>query len=473
MNKILSVLKRYLPKNLLERILPAYHYFLSWFSALWYRHPSEKLIVIGVTGTTGKTTSTYLIAKTLESAGYKVGFTSTALFNDGKREWLNDKKMTMVGGFFNQRMMAKMVKNDCHYAIIETTSEGIRQFRHKFINYDSLIFTCLYPEHIESHGSFENYRLEKGKLFSHLKKCKTKYIDNKRKVIRVSSELKKLNLSRVKKTIIANGDDNWSGYFLDFWAEEKIVFTKKSKEKFQGKNYTVFDYGDIKIEPNGISFRADGTDLKLNLLGGFDSINVMCAFCVGAKERLSVRQIKNGLEKISGIPGRKELIKEGQPFMIIVDYAFEPQAVEKLYDIVGDMPHGKIIHVLGSAGGGRDVSRRPILGRIAGEKSDYIIVTNEDPYDDIPEIIIDQVAIGAEKTGKTLNKDLFKIPDRRQAIHKALILAQRGDIVMITGKGCEQAICLANGEKIPWDDRKVVREELASMKNKTVKVSNI
>jgi len=178
-----------------------------------------------------------------------------------------------------------------------------------------------------------------------------------------------------------------------------------------------------------------------------------------------MQKIKQGLENIKTLPGRLEKIDQGQNFTVIVDYAFEPNAVEKLYETIKFIKHNKIIHILGSTGGGRDVDRRPKLGKIAGEKADYVIITNEDPYDEDPQIIIDQVAVGTEYAGKEINKNLFKILDRRQAIKKALALAQKNDIVLITGKGCEQAICVANGEKIKWDDREVAREELYMNRN--------
>jgi UDP-N-acetylmuramoyl-L-alanyl-D-glutamate--2,6-diaminopimelate ligase len=136
MDKVLFSIKKYIPNKLFLALQPAYHFLTSALAAASYRWPSEKIIVIGVTGTTGKTTSAYLIAKMLSAGGYKAGFTSTAIFNDGKREWLNDKKMTMVGRFFTQKLLREMVRNKCQYGIVETTSEGIKQFRHRFINYD-------------------------------------------------------------------------------------------------------------------------------------------------------------------------------------------------------------------------------------------------------------------------------------------------------------------------------------------------
>lgn len=464
MEKLLNKIKKLIPIKIFKFFQPAYHFLLSWFSALVFRWPSEKLIVIGVTGTTGKTTSVYLIAKILEGAGYKIGYTSTAMYSNGQKEWLNDKKMTMGGRFFTQRMLHRMVKNKCQYAVVETTSEGIRQFRHRFINYDILVFTGLYPEHIESHGSFDNYKKAKGKLFAHLKKCKTKYADDKKVVRRGISGLKKTDLNRVKKTIIANLNDEHAPYFLDFWSEVKLAHTNKNETETNTMNVNLelVRYKDIKVNEKGTSFECEGVKINLQLLGAFNAVNAMSAVCVGMSQNIGMEKIKKGLESVVGVPGRLEKIDAGQPFTVIVDYAFEPNAVAKLYDTVKIIPHKKIIHVLGATGGGRDAGRRPILGKLAGENADTVIVTNEDPYNDNPQIIIDQVAIGAEHAGKKENKNLFKILDRREAIAKALALAEEDDIALITGKGSEQAMCVANGEKIPWDDRAVVRSIISN-----------
>jgi len=468
MDKFLHIIKRYIPRKLFKALQPAYHWLLAALAAAWYGWPSDKLIVIGVTGTTGKTTSLYLIAEMLNSAGFKTGFTSTAIFFDGKTEWLNDKKMTMAGRFFTQRMLKKMVKNKCQFGLVETTSQGIEQFRHRFINYDILVFTGLYPEHIEAHGSFANYKLAKGKLFEHLKRCKTKYADDKKRVVKAESGFKKIEANRVKKTIIINADDEQADYFSNFWAEEKWGYKLATRNSQLATQINAVVYRDIKSDKDGIEFTVDGkAKIKLNLLGEYNAANAMTAVCLGTSQGISLEKIKTGLEKIGSIPGRMELIKSVAPaFTVIVDYAFEPEALKKMYNCLSGLEHEKIIHVLGSAGGGRDVARRPKLGRLAGENADLVIVTNEDPYDDDPKIIIDQVAAGAESAGKVISKDLFKIEDRREAIEKALSTAQENDLVLITGKGCEQAICAAEGKKIKWDDREVVKEELKRLKNK-------
>jgi UDP-N-acetylmuramoyl-L-alanyl-D-glutamate--2,6-diaminopimelate ligase len=193
--KYLHKIKKLL-KKIFKFVLPAYHYFWSILSSYYYKQPSDKLIVIGVTGTTGKTSSVYLIAKTLREAGFKAGYSSTAMFSDGNNDWLNTKKMTMPGRSFTQHLLKKMLKNNCTYAVIETTSEGIRQFRHVGVNYDLLVFTGLFPEHIESHGSFKKYKQAKQKLFKYLKSCKTKYTDDDHRVVSKPSKLKSLEFNK-------------------------------------------------------------------------------------------------------------------------------------------------------------------------------------------------------------------------------------------------------------------------------------
>lgn len=467
MDKFLNTLKKFIPKKLFQKVQPAYHFLLNWLAALLYKQPSEKLIVAGVTGTTGKTSSVYMTAQVLENAGYKVGYTSTALFSDGERIWLNDKKMTMAGRFFTQKILARMVKNGCDYAIVETTSEGIRQYRHRFINYDILVFTGLYPEHIESHGSFENYKQAKGELFYHLKRGKTKYTDEQTKVQKVVKNIKKIDLNRVKKTIIANGDDEQVGYFLDFWAERKMVYTQVEDYKTEREDLNkIFLYKDIQADKKGVSFIWEDSPVKLQLLGKHNAQNAVTAASVASSREIEKNTIILGLESIKSIAGKMEKIEEGQNFTVIVDYAFEPRAMENLYSTLESLEYNNLIQVLGAAGGGRDTEKRPKLGKMAGEKAQTVIVTNEDPYDEDPETIIAQVASGAEYTGKKEGEDLFKITDRREAIRKALQLARGNDIVLITGKGCEQAICLAGGEKMKWDDREVVREELKFVNRK-------
>jgi UDP-N-acetylmuramoyl-L-alanyl-D-glutamate--2,6-diaminopimelate ligase len=460
MNKILVLIKKIIPQPLFRKIQPSYHLVLNWLAGVWYGFPSEKLTVVGITGTTGKTTTVFMTAELLRSAGLKVGYTSTAMFSDGEKDWLNDKKMTMLGRFFTQRMLRQMVKNGCQVAIVETTSEGIVQNRHRFINYDIVEFTGLYPEHIDSHGSFENYKNAKLKLFEHLsQKLKDKKLKDK-----------------IKKTIVVNLDDEYAKEFLDFTVERKIGFfsgkplEKKNgmqeENKSQNPNLELVEYRFLEMNKTGTKFVFAETEIQLKILGEFNALNATAAGCIGRALGIDDKEIKKGLEKIDNLPGRLERIEEGQNFTVVVDYAFEPVAVTKLYETVKVFQANRIIHILGSTGGGRDVDRREKLGRIAGEKADIVIVTNEDPYDDNPMEIIKAVAKGAEKVGKIKNENLFLIEDRQKAIKEAVSLARENDLILLTGKGSEQAIAVKNGELLPWDDREVVREELRRLKNK-------
>jgi len=464
---MLEFIKKIIPVRVFRSLQPPYHFFMAWLASLIYLFPSRHLVIIGVTGTAGKTSTVYLIARMLAEAGYKTGFTSTTVLSDGEKEWLNDKKMTMPGRFFIQKLLRQMVSNGCSYAVIETTSEGIKQFRHRFINYDILVFTGLYPEHIESHGSYERYKEAKGRLFDHLRRCSTKYRDEAHRIVRPATELKKLDLTRQAKTIIVNGDDEQAGYFLNFWSEAKAAYSfdqSVSTEAYSSelgeaavKDLVLVRGGSVAAGAEGTSFTLDGINIRLKLLGAFNAGNAASAYAVGLNQGLSPEQIRAGLEQIRGLAGKLEKIEVGQDFKVLVDYSFEPRALDKLYQTLDVIPHNRIIHVLGSTGGGRDKSRRPILGRLAAEKADVVVVTNEDPYDEEPAQIINQVAAGAEMAGKVPNQDLFKILDRTEAIKKAVGLAEPGDLVLLTGKGAEQYICIAGGRKLAWDEREAAR----------------
>ncbi|MBI5071301.1 UDP-N-acetylmuramoyl-L-alanyl-D-glutamate--2,6-diaminopimelate ligase [Candidatus Falkowbacteria bacterium] len=431
---IKEIIKKFIPGFLLGW----YHKLLALAANIFYGFPSNKLIVIGVTGTNGKSTTVHLIAKMFEGAGFKVGATSTVGFKVAGEECLNKKKMTMLGRFALQKLLRQMVAAGCRYAIIETSSQGVEQFRHLGVNYDVAVFTNLTPEHIEAHGGFENYKKAKGKFFQHLTAKPRKMIDGK----------------KINKVSVVNLDDEHAKYFAEFSADEKIKYGIKNQSDVRAEN--------VALGSNGVDFTVRGVLFHLNLLGEFNVYNVLAAVAVGLSQGLTLDTISSVLEKVRGVPGRMEFIDEGQNFKVLVDYAPEPESMRQLYKTVHSLQFivsgAKIIHVLGSAGGGRDKSRRTILGGISAENADYVIITNEDPYDENPMEIINQVAAGA--AGKQDGVNLFKILDRGEAIAKALGLARENDLVIITGKGSEQAICVVDNKKIPWDDREKVREIL-------------
>lgn len=304
----------------------------------------------------------------------------------------------MPGRLKIQKFFRQAVNAKCRYAVLEVTSEGIKQHRHRFINFDTGVFTNLSQEHIEAHKGFENYRSAKGKLFQ-----------------------------AAKNIHIINIDDKNADYFLQFPAQKRVTY---------GLNR-----GDVNTQ---------NTKFKLQLIGDFNIYNALAAISVGLSQGISLEVCQRAVEKVKGVPGRMEEVIS-QPFRVIVDYAFTPNALEKVYQTL--KPQGaKMICVLGACGGGRDKWKRPVLGKIAAKHCNEVIVTNEDPYDEDPAAIIDQVASG-------VGDRVHKILDRREAIKKSLELAEQGDTVVITGKGCELWIAQAHGKKIPWDDRRVVREE--------------
>lgn len=438
---IKKIIKKVLPKSLML----LYHRFLAYLAAWVYNWPSRKMIVIGVTGTSGKSTVVNLIGRILEEAGYKVGWTSTLNFKIAEKEWLNTTKMTMPGRFTLQKMLKQMLGAGCQYAIIETSSEGIVQSRHLGIDYDIAVFTNLTPEHIESHGSFEKYRMAKGKLFAKLKSqnSKPKIIDKR----------------IIKKIIVVNLDDENVNYFLKFPADEYYGFNLKgveSPERFK-ENIKIIEARDIKLSKKGSEFMVDNFEFKISLLGQFNIENSLAAITVAFSQDISLEICQRALKRIKGIPGRLEIVID-EPFEVIVDYAHTPDSLEKVYQLISSIQDSgpKIIAVLGSAGGGRDKWKRPKMGAIAAKYVDEIIITNEDPYDENPQEIIEQIAAGIN------NRNIYKILDRREAIKKAISLARPGDTIIISGKGCEQCIMGLGGKKIPWDDRRVIREILST-----------
>lgn len=430
------MIKRFIKSIIPEPLLNTYHLILAHLAAIIYGHPSKRLVVIGVTGTKGKSTTVNLIAKLLEDLGEKVGLTSTINFKVDTKEWLNNKKMTMLGRFATQKLLRDMVKAGCDYAVIETSSEGIKQSRHIGLQYDVIVFTNLSPEHIEAHGSFDNYRATKEKLFQYLTHFSNKEMQGK----------------IVPKTIITNLDSPASERVLEFPADKKVTYSRDKQSDWQSVN--------CQVNASGSSFTIRNINFELNLLGNFNIYNATAAVATLATIGFELSDIATSLKKIKPLPGRQEWIDQGQDFLVMVDYAYEPTSQKQLFQLLEMVPKNRVIHVTGSTGGGRDKDRRQKLGELAASKADIVIVTNEDPYDEDPHLIVDMVANGAIHAGKKLKENLFKIIDRREAIRKALDLAGKNDLVLITGKGSEQAMCVKDGKKIPWDDRKVVREIL-------------
>jgi UDP-N-acetylmuramoyl-L-alanyl-D-glutamate--2,6-diaminopimelate ligase len=437
-------IKKLIPKKLFTKLQPAYHYSLAIFGAILYRFPSEKMIVIGVTGTKGKTSAINFIWSALTAGGFKTGIISTANIRIGEKEFLNKFHMTMPGRFVIQKFMRDMANAGCKYCIVETTSEGIKQYRHIGINYDIAVFTNLSPEHLPSHGgSFENYKNKKGELFAKLSKLKKK----------------KINGEVIEKISIANVDNEHSEFFLNFPADKKITFGINNKADLVAR--------DIKEDSSKVSFNVLDSNFELSISGKFNIYNALPAIAIARLAKIEDKTIAKGLKDLTIIPGRMERINEGQNFTMIVDYAHEKESMTNVLNTAQIIKPegGKVIVLLGAEGGGRDKTKRPLMGEISAKLADYVVVSNVDPYDDDPKEILEDIATTSEKFGKKRNENLFVIEDRREGIKKTIELAKENDVVIITGKGAEQSMIIG-GKKIIWDDRNVVREELKKILNK-------
>jgi UDP-N-acetylmuramoyl-L-alanyl-D-glutamate--2,6-diaminopimelate ligase len=432
------MIKKIIKKIIPQFILNWYYQFFPLLGGILYRFPSTRIIVIGITGTNGKSTTVQLMTDILKQAGISVASMSSVRFQIKEEVSKNKLKMTMPGRFKLQKFLRQAVNNGCQYAILEVTSEGIKQFRHKFINFKTVIFTNLEKEHIESHGSFENYKQAKKKLF---------------------------NIPNIKTSII-NLDDSYADFFLDSPIKEKWGYGIKSKiqdqkSKIESQNLKIVKAEEMQLFNDHSEFTVKGQKFSIPLIGEFNIYNSLAAISFGLSQGIGLDTMAKALEKTEGVSGRMEFVIK-EPFRVVVDYAHTPRALENVYKTLSitklQDDSKKLICVLGSCGGGRDKWKRPVFGSLASQYCDEIILTNEDPYDEDPFKIIEQVAEGIPK--EIIYKNIF---DRREAIKTALNMALPGDTVAITGKGGEPWICVAGGNKIPWDDRQVVREELTKV----------
>ena len=425
------MLKKFLKKFIPVFLLNYYYQFLPFLGALLYRFPSKRLVVIGVTGTNGKSTVVQLITNILREANLKTASASSIRFQINNQEKKNELKMTMPGRLGLQKFLRQAVRAKCQYVVLEVTSEGIKQFRHKFINFNVAVFTNLTKEHIEAHKGFDNYKRAKLELFK-----------------------------QAKDAIIVNLDDNSADDFLRFETKEKWGYgIKKNDKDRENKNLKIVKAENIILTQNGSSFTINNALFNLQLLGKFNVYNSLATICVGLSQGVSLEIAKRALEKTKGVSGRMELVIK-EPFKVFVDYAHTPDALENVYKTIQGP---RILCVLGSCGGGRDKWKRPEFGKIAAEYCNQIILTNEDPYNEDPTTILEEI-----EEGLVGFHNYKKIIDRRSAIKEVLHMARNGDIIIITGKGSEPWMCVKGGKKIAWDDRQIVRQEFSKLKSRSM-----
>ncbi len=401
-----SRIKKFIPPSLLS----AYYITVEFFAAAMCGFPGLKLKVIGVTGTKGKSSTVYLLTRILEEAGLKVASFSSIEFRINKKSRVNDLKMGFPGRARLNRLLESAWRQHCQYVVLETTSEGLAQHRARFIHFIGAVFTNLAPEHIESHGSFERYRKAKGILFGLIKKGFT----------------------------VFNEDDKNFAFF-------SALVRKSIKKIFFGEK----DFHLIK-------------GVKLKLLGEFNEYNALAAYTVATHLGVSRGVIKNALERVDEIPGRLEEIKKNQEFRVFLDYAHNPSSLDAVLRALSDLAHplGRLLVLTGAQGGGRDKWKRKEMGKIATQYANVIIITNEDPYQEDPEAIVNQVYEGAKEDSS--DKEILRIVERREAIKTILNMAKKNDVVIVAGKGSETMMEVKEG-KIPWNDKKIIIEVLTEM----------
>ena len=432
-------------KNARRTLLLPYHWAWALFAAFWYGRPARRLVVIGVTGTKGKSTVAEMLHAILSESGKKVALASTIRFAVGEDSRPNLYKMTLPGRGFIQAFLRQALQQGATHAVVEITSEAALQYRHLGLELDALVFTNLQKEHVESHGSFE------------------KYLEAK---LRIGQAL--VRSHKRPRTIVANADDPKSEAFLALPVENRVSFSLADAHEISL---------DEQGEGHGVSFTYAGVRFLLAQPGRFSVMNALAATKVAEALGVPTTTAARALARLTKVAGRAERIEAGQDFLAIVDYAHTPDSLRALYEAYappsGSGEKRRLICVLGNTGGGRDTWKRPEMGRVADEACDTVILTNEDPYDEDPCAILDAMVDGMKR-----KPDI--IMDRRLAIREALRIAHElsgtlrqargprnkdGVAVLITGKGTDPYIIGAKGSREPWSDAQVVREELARLRD--------
>lgn len=408
------------------------HYIQALAAASRYHYPARKLRVIGVTGTNGKTTTSAMIWKMLNEAGYKTGLLTTVGWSeDGSRIHRQYEHMTTERVEVLNKRMRAVADSGAEFLVLETTSHALMQFRTLGVPIEVAVFTNITHEHLDYHKTFANYRKAKMKLF------------------------------KKAKFGVVNADDPNAQYFIDLYAPGDI--------KTYGIERGDLRATDIKLKTTGVEYSCGDIKVKTRIPGKFNVYNSLAAVAVGQRLGLTNQQISDGIYALESVEGRMNRIETGQNFEVIVDYAHTPDALEKVYEsVVGDTQSGKsqrrIISVHGGAGR-RDETTRSLRGEILGKYSDIVIITEDDSRDEDPQKIAAMFVEGVVKTGKKEGKDLFVEIDRRKAIEKALQMAKPGDLVLVLGKGHEKTILRAEGP-VDFEDIKVTEEILHQMAEK-------
>ncbi len=408
---------------------------LGWLHAAWYGFPSRRMVVIGITGTDGKTTTTNLTCTILRAAGRKTGMISTVKAQIGDRSYETGLHTTTPTAGEVQHFLAEMVAAGTTHAVLEVTSHGLAQHRVAGVDFDVAAITNLTREHLDYHGTLEAYREAKARLFHGLRPSFRK--------------------GGQPKIAVLNADDPLSYPFLcEIPADWQVSYgIERPRVDVVAE--------DVELGEAGVRFHLRSpwgkTEIRSPLVGRYNVSNILAAAAVTLALGLSPEQVAEGVAQLRGVPGRMERIDEGQPFTAIVDFAHTPNALRQALRTARAMiaPLARVIVVFGSAGE-RDPGKRGAMGQVAARYADLTVITAEDPRSESLEAILDAIAAGLIAEGKREGMDFWRVPDRGRAIRKAVGLARPGDLVIVCGKGHEQSMAF-NGVEYPWDDREAMR----------------
>jgi UDP-N-acetylmuramoyl-L-alanyl-D-glutamate--2,6-diaminopimelate ligase len=440
---------------------------LAHLAAAWHNHPSRNLRVIGVTGTDGKTTTCTLIENIMIAAGHTVGTLTTVAAHVGGQEIDTGFHTTTPDAPQIQHYLAEMVENGTEYAVVEATSHGLAQRRLDAVDFDVAVVTNITHEHLDFHGTWENYRDSKATLFRALRTARRK--------------------PRTAKVAVLNGNDNARGvfdYLRRIPADEKIVYdpqplvfsSEEAERREQEADRRRPEAGEewlyvreIVHNSEGLRFAVDTPfgelELTSPLIGRYNVANILAAVGAGLARRIPFEAIRAGVAMTRAIVGRMERVHspvgsaDKEELSVLVDFAHTPNALERALETVRELTSGRVILVFGCAGL-RDVQKRAWMGRIAGRLADVTVVTAEDPRTEPLEVISAEIARGLEEAGRRRDKDYFVVNDRGQAIARAINrIARPGDLVIVAGKGHERSMCYGT-EELPWSDQEAVSKAL-------------
>ncbi|MDK2784154.1 MAG: UDP-N-acetylmuramoyl-L-alanyl-D-glutamate--2,6-diaminopimelate ligase [Bacillota bacterium] len=421
------------PPGIVKVVVPDSRQALPDLAAAFFGYPSRRLRVVGVTGTNGKTTTTFMSEAIFRAAGHKTGLIGTVENHVGDE--VLPVERTTPESLDVEELFYRMTEAGVSHAVMEVSSHALELGRVKNIEFDVAVFTNLTQDHLDFHQTFDNYRRAKARLFEQLGRPGAK---------------------TGPRTAVINADDPSGEAMRCATSQRVLTYGVREPADIRAE--------DVDIQAQGVAFTLrtpNGTErIKLRFTGLFSVYNALAACGVGLAEGISLATIKTALEGLPGVPGRFELVQEGQDFAVIVDYAHTPDGLENILRTAKEFARGRIILVFG-CGGDRDRTKRPIMGRLAVRYADLVFITSDNPRSEDPLAIIREIEAGARaEEGATGKYSL--VPDRQEAIREALAAARPDDVVLIAGKGHETYQII--GDRIlPFDDRQVAREFLKEM----------